>query len=50
MRSTSKLANATRRAGQARDWSHIAAVTINPERDSVVAAASGRGGIQSLAA
>ena len=35
---------------KARDWSHIAAVTLNPERDSVVAAASCREDIQPSAA
>jgi transposase InsO family protein len=33
-----------------RDWSHIATVTLNPERDSVVAAARRRGDIQPMAA
>ena len=33
-----------------RDWSHIATVTLNPERDSVVAAAVRRGDIQPMAA
>ena len=37
-------------SGDTRDWSHIAAVTLNPERDSVVDAASRREDIQPLAA
>ena len=42
--------NPARWSGSTRDWSHIAAVTLNPERDSVVAAASRRETIQPLAA
>ena len=30
--------NPARWSGATRDWSHIAAVTLNPERDSVVTA------------
>ena len=33
-----------------RDWSHIRAVTLNPERDSVVTTAVSRGDIQPIAA
>jgi hypothetical protein len=42
--------NPARWSGNTRDWSHIAAVTLDPERDSVVAAASGRGEILPSAA
>lgn len=39
-----------RRSGRTRDWSHIAAVTLNPERDSVVAATRRSKDSQPLAA
>lgn len=42
--------NPARWSGRTRDWSHIEAVTLNPERDSVVAAASRPEDIQPLAA
>jgi putative transposase len=42
--------NPARWSGGTRDWSHIATVTLNPERDSVVAAAVRRGDIQPMAA
>jgi putative transposase len=37
-------------SGHTRNWSHIAAVALNPERDSVVATAARGGNIQPLAA
>ena len=42
--------NPARWSGNTRDWSHIATVSLNPERDSIVAAASRRENIQPLAA
>ena len=42
--------NPARWSGQTRDWSHIAAVALNPERDSVVATAARGGNTQPLAA
>jgi ATP-binding cassette subfamily B protein/ATP-binding cassette subfamily C protein/ATP-binding cassette subfamily B multidrug efflux pump len=42
--------NPARWSGKTRDWSHIATVTLNPERDSVVAAATRRADTQPLAA
>jgi hypothetical protein len=42
--------NPARWSGNTRNWSHIEAVTLNPERDSVVAAASRCEPIQPLAA
>ena len=42
--------NPARWSSSTRDWSHIAVVTLNPERDSVVAAASRREHTQPLAA
>jgi hypothetical protein len=42
--------NPSRWSGSTRDWSHIAAVPLNPERDSVVSAASRREHTQPMAA
>lgn len=42
--------NPARWSGKTRDWSHIQAVTLNPERDGIVAAAGHREGIQPFAA
>jgi hypothetical protein len=42
--------NPARWSSSTRDWSHIAVVTLNPERDSVVAAASRREHTQPMAA
>jgi putative transposase len=42
--------NPARWSGTTRDWSHIATVTLNPERDSVVTAAADWVDIQPLAA
>jgi transposase InsO family protein len=42
--------NPARWSGNTRDWSHIGAVTLNPERDCVVAAASQKENIQPRAA
>ena len=42
--------NPARWSGNTRDWAHIAAVTLNPERDSLVAAARRCEEIQPLAA
>lgn len=42
--------NPARWSGRTRDWSHIAAVTLNPERDAVVAATRRSEDIQPLAA
>ncbi len=42
--------NPARWSGDTRDWSHIAAVTLNRERDKIVAATSCRRDIQPLAA
>ena len=42
--------NPTRWSGKTRDWSPIGAVTLNPERDSVIRAQTGNNPIQQLAA
>ena len=42
--------NPARWSGHTRDWTHITTVTLNPERDSVVAAASRREDMPPLAA
>jgi len=42
--------NPARWSGKTRDWSPLGAVTLNPERDSIVRANSGNNDIQQLAA
>ncbi len=42
--------NPARWSGNTRDWSHIGAVTLNPERDSVVNMAAGAQDTQRKAA
>ncbi|WAC70968.1 integrase core domain-containing protein [Roseateles sp. SL47] len=39
-----------RRSGDARDWSHVTVVTLNPERESLVTAASRSMNTRTLAA
>lgn len=43
-------AHPTRWSGPTRDWSPIGAVTLNPERDAVIAAAAGEADKRPLAA
>jgi putative transposase len=46
----SRELNPSRWSGKTRDWSPIGAVTLNPERDSIIRAHSGDNHIQQLAA
>lgn len=46
----SRELNPSRWSGKTRDWSPIGAVTLNPERDSIIRAHSGENHIQQLAA